>query len=330
MQEGYSILFKDGTVVEEPGKSFVGYVYSDKGKIVAVGEGEPPDEYAFATYMIDGRGRILTPGFICPLTSLTQHPSRFGGKEAQTDEELFYAALMGLQDLLLSGFTTVGTIERKVDPVARAIAQSGIRAVIFVDASYEGWKDQLKILLNRWVGYEERIYAGIAALEGNEEAERIAEELNIPIISPNRGIRVKEIEKLSKERGIVVLERAGKRTYGFIGSKTTSPLNVVRALYYTGMKPVDALKAITVDAAEVLGLERVAKLKPGYHADMVVWDVSEPPGWTAGKGEPEEIILSANPKVEAVIAAGEVVVDISQMLTIGAKDVKKARRLFER
>ena len=328
MQEGYSVLFKGGTVVEEPGKSYLGYVYANKGKIVAVGKGEPPDEYAFATYMIDGRGRILTPGLVCPLTSLTKHPSRFGGKEAESDEELYYAALMALQDLLLSGFTTVGTVEHKVDPVARAIAQSGIRAVIFVDASKEGWKDQLRILLNRWQGYEERIYAGIAALEENEEAERLAEELNLPLVSRKKGIVVKEVEGLSKERGIVTLERGGKRTYGFVGSKTTSPLNVVRALYYTGLKPVEALRAITTDAAEVLGISGIAKLKPGYHADMVVWDVSEPPGWTAGKGEPEEIILSANPKVEAVIAAGEVVVDISQMLTIGAKDVKKARRLF--
>jgi len=328
VQEGYSVLFKGGTVLEEPGKAYRGYVYANKGKIVSAGKGEPPDEYAFATYMIDGTGKLLTPGLISPLTSLTEHPSRFGGKGAESDEELYYAALMAIQDLLLSGFTTVATIEHKVDPVARAVAQSGIRALIFVDSSKEGWKDQLRILLNRWRGYEDRIYAGIAALDENEEAERLAEELGLPLLSRRRGIAVRDAEGIAKERGVVVLERGGKRTYGFLRSKTTNPLNVVRTLYYTGLDPVKALKAVTVDAAEVLGIEGIGRVRPGYHADLVVWDLSEPPGWTAGRGEPEEVILSANPKVEAVIAAGEVVVDISQMLTIGLKDVKKARRLF--
>jgi len=328
VQEGYSVLFRDGVVVEEPGKSYVGYVYANKGKIVAVGKGEPPDEYAFATYNINGKGRILTPGLICPLTSLTKHPSRFGGKEAETDEELYYAALMALQDLLLSGFTTVGTIESKVEPVVRAVVQAGIRAVIFVDSSAPGWKDQLRLLLNKWKGYEERIYAGVAALNGDEEAVKLARELGLPLVSPKEGIVLKEAEGIAKERGVVLLERGGVRTYGFLGSKTTNLMNVIRTLYYTGTGALEAFKAVTVNAAEVLGLEKVGKLKPGYYADMVVWDVSEPPGWTAGKGEPEEVIIATNPKVEAVIAAGEVVVDISQMLTIGAKDVKRARRLF--
>ena len=323
----YSILFRDGKVMQEPGKSFEGYVYMNKGKIVKVDKGEVPQEFSFATYLINGKGRIITPGFICPLTQLSKYPSRYGGKEAETSKEIYRATQMALQDLLLSGFTAVGTIESKVDPVARAIADSGIRAIIFVDSRAEGWKEELQLLLNRWHGHEERIFAGIAALEENEEAEELAKRFNLPLIKKED---IKEVEGIAKERGIVTIEKGGKRTYGFIDSKTTSPLNVVRSLYYMGMSPVEALKALTVNAAEILGLNKVGKIKEGYYADVVVWDASEPPGWTAGHGEPEEIILASNPKVESVIVAGEVLVDISEMLTIGRKDVKEAKRLFER
>ncbi len=321
----YSILFRDGKVVREPGDSFDGYVYMNKGRIIKVDKGEVPQEFSFATYLIDGKGRILTPGLICTLTQLSKYPSRYGGREASTSNEIYRATQMALQDLLLSGFTAVGTIESKVEPVARAIANSGIRAVIFVDASSENWKEELQILLNKWHGFEDRIFAGIAALEPNEEAEEIAKRFNLPIITSED---IKEVKGISKERGIVAIEKGGKRSYGFINSKTTSPLNVVKSLYYMGMNPVEALKALTVDAAEILGLSKVGRVKEGYSADVVVWDVSEPPGWTAGHGEPEEIILASNPKVESVIVAGEVIVDISEMLTIGRKDVKEAKRLF--
>ncbi len=321
----YSILFRDGKVVREPGESFDGYVYMNKGRIIKVDKGEVPPEYSFATYLINGKGRILTPGLICTLTQLSKYPSRYGGKVASSSNEIYRATQMALQDLLLSGFTAVGTIERKVEPVARAIADSGIRAVIFVDASSDNWKDELQILLNRWHGYEDRIFAGIAVLEPNEEAEEVAKKFNLPTISSEN---IKDVKGISRERGIVTIEKDGKKSYGFIDSKTTSPLNVVKSLYYMGMNPVQALRALTVDAAEILGLNRVGKIKEGYSADVVVWDVSEPPGWTAGHGEPEEIILASNPKVESVIVAGEILVDISEMLTIGRKDVKEAKRLF--
>ena len=78
--EKYSILIKDASIIVKPGKSIrKGFVYINKGKIVEVGEGEVPPEYEFANYVIEGKGRIVLPGIICPLTSLSAYPSRFGG-----------------------------------------------------------------------------------------------------------------------------------------------------------------------------------------------------------------------------------------------------------
>ncbi|UXD22392.1 hypothetical protein IPA_04270 [Ignicoccus pacificus DSM 13166] len=328
-EEGYSVLISNATIVLEPGKYVKGYLYLNKGIIAALGEGEVPEEYSYAMYLIDGKNRIVTPGLICPLISISSYPSRFGGKEAESIEELYYAAQMAIQDLLLSGVTAIGTVEDVVDPIARAIANSGIRGVIFVDSSKEGWKKQLDILLNRWHGYENRIYAGIYDTEGNEEAVKIAKKYNLPIISPLDGFKIEEVSGMSKERGIIKISKDDIVSYGFTkGSKTTNPFNIMRTLYYMGQDPISVFKSFTVNAAGILGLKGVGKIKLGFYADIAIFDVSEPPGWTAGKGLPEEVLLATNPRVETVIVGGEVVVDSFQPLTIGSKDVRRARKLF--
>jgi len=328
--KGYDILIRDATIVSRPGKWFKGYIYINKGKIVDVGKGAPPDDYNYAVYIINGKNRIVIPGLICPLMKLSNYPSRFGGAKASRYDEIYMAAQMAIQDLLLSGITSVGTIEDNVDPVARAVMKSGIRAVIFVDADKGGWKDQLKIMLNRGLhGYEDRIFVGIYT-EDNEEAIRKAIELDVPLIAPRENaIRMKKLENIREERGIIVLEYKNLKTYGLMPSSKTSNLwNILRTLYYLGEEPTKLFERVTMDAAKILKLRNVGEIREGNYADITIFDVSEPPGWTAGKGNPEEVIIVSNPRVETTIVAGEVVVDSYQMLSIGAKDVEKARRMF--
>ncbi len=328
-EEGYSILIHDATILPSPGRYLKGYIFINKRRIVAMGEGEPEEEYKYALYLINGKNKIVTPGLICPLTTLSAYSSRFGGKEAISYEELYLAAKMAIQDHLLSGITTIGTVEQKVDPIARVIADTGVRGVIFVNADVEGWEKELEVGLRRWHKYEDRIFVGIYTETDNEKAIRRAEELDLPLISQSSGIKIIKVKGLSEERGVVELEYDGLKSYGFRPtSRTTNVLNVLKALYYIGMDPVELFRRITINAARMLKLSGVGELKVNYKADLSVFDVSEPPGWTAGKGIPEEVILATNPRVETVIVDGEVLVDNYQPLSIGAKDVSRARKLF--
>jgi len=328
-EEGYSVLITDATVVLKPGKYLKGYVYLNKGKIVAVGEGDPPSEYSYAMYLINGKNRIVMPGLICPLISISTYPSRFGGKEASSFEELYSASQMAIQELLLSGVTTFGTVEEIVDPVARAIASTGTGSIIFVDADKEGWKKQLELLLNKWHGFENRIYAGIYREKGNEEQKGIAERLKLPMLSPDTGVQFLEVPNISGDRGVVKIVKGNIMSYGFKrGAPTVNPLNVLRALYYMGHEAIDIFRALTTNASLLLNLQGIGSIESGNYADITIFDVSEPPGWTAGQGIPEEVLIVTNPKVETVIVNGDVVVDSFQPLTIGTKDVKRARQLF--
>ncbi|ALU12758.1 hypothetical protein EYM_07195 [Ignicoccus islandicus DSM 13165] len=328
-EEGYSILITDATIVTEPGQYLKGYLYIDKGRIVAIGEGEVPEEYSFATYLINGKNKIVYPGLILPLIKASSYPSRFGGKEASNFEELYYATQMAIHDLSLAGVTAFGTVEEVVEPVVRAVVNSYSKAVIFVNADVEGWKRQLDIMLNKWQGYQDRVYTGIYTETDNKDAIEIAEKYSLPLISKCCGIKLVEEERIASERGIVKLEKNGVISYGFKrSSRTVNPLNVLRTLYYIGMDPVEVMRYVTTNAALILGLNDSGAIKVGYSADIVIFDVSQPPGWTAGKGLPEEVILTSNPRVETLIVRGEVIADSFEMLSIGVKDVKRARNLF--
>ncbi len=329
MEEGYSILITDATIVTEPGRYLKGYLYVNKGKVIALGEGEVPDEYSFATYIIDGKNKIVYPGLILPLIKASSYPSRFGGKEASSYEELYYATQMAIHDLSLSGVTAFGTVEEVVEPVVRAVVSSYAKAVIFVNADVEGWERQLDVMLNKWQGYQERIFTGIYTETDNAKAIEIAEKESLPLISKCCGVRLVEEKDIAPERGIVKLEKNGTVSYGFKkAARTVNPLNVLRTLYYIGRDPVEVMRYVTTNAAEILGLEGGGTIGVGRPADLAIFDVSQPPGWTAGRGLPEEIILTSNPKVETLIVNGEVIADSFEMLSIGTKDVKRARNLF--
>ncbi len=333
--EKYSILIKDASIVVKPGKTIRrGYVYINKGTIVDVGEGEVPEDYEFANYVIEGKGRIVLPGVVCPLTTLSAYPSRFGGERASSSEELYYASKMALQELLLHGVTTVGTVEKKGEPVIRAMVDSGIRGVLFLDTSEPTWKDQFAVLMNRWNGYEGRIKIGLADLEGKEEVIELAKKANIPVISVKEDeyvIYVRESRDFAKGRGVLELRKGDTKALGYSeAAKNLDPLSLVRALYMFGGKPEELLEMITVNAAKILGFDNIGTIERGKRADVLILDASEPPGWNAGRGEAIDVIIASAPKVESVIIDGEMVVDISESLNIGVNDVKRAKKLFEK
>ena len=62
-----------------------GYIAFDKGKITAIGEGKPAS--SSGADVIDGAGRQIYPGFICPNTTLGLVEVESGAKGTVDDEE---------------------------------------------------------------------------------------------------------------------------------------------------------------------------------------------------------------------------------------------------
>jgi len=112
--------------------------------------------------------------------------------------------------------------------------------------------------------------------EGHLIADYIKSQNVSAVVGPTFGHKTKfELQNLSFETPKVLLEAGVK-----IAIMTDSPviplhhLNMCAALAMkAGLSEEDALKCITINAAEILELEdRVGSLEKGKDADVVIWD----------------------------------------------------------
>lgn len=112
--------------------------------------------------------------------------------------------------------------------------------------------------------------------EGHLIADYIKSQDLVAVVGPSFGHRTKfELQNLTFETPAVLTEAGIK-----IAIMTDSPviplhhLNMCAALAMkAGLSEMDALKAITINAAEILELEdRVGSIEKGKDADIVIWD----------------------------------------------------------
>lgn len=134
-----------------------------------------------------------------------------------------------------------------------------------------------------------------------------------------------------------MLDKNMKLGFGIDISPEHDLLGEARTLYYMvnniygypqRVKPYKLLKIITGGSAKLPGLEKHGILKPGYDANIVVLDSRDPVGWPS-----EEIyksILFSKANVETVIVKGEVLVDGGEVLTIGTKEIEKAKEIVSK
>jgi imidazolonepropionase-like amidohydrolase len=111
--------------------------------------------------------------------------------------------------------------------------------------------------------------------EGHKIAERLAEEGVSAIIGPSLGHRSKRevVHRTFETAGI--LDEAGVK----VAVMTDHPFNPIEFLplaaglcHRAGMKEESAIKAITINAAEIIGLDkRVGSLQKGKDADISIW-----------------------------------------------------------
>ncbi len=68
-------------------------------------------------------------------------------------------------------------------------------------------------------------------------------------------------------------------------------------------------------------------MRSGSPGDIVVFDLSLPPGLPARRETLDRLLLDAEPRVELVVAAGRPLVDQGTHITIDEGSVKEAARL---
>ncbi len=164
--EKASILISNGLVVTMDDKRRIlnpGYVAIDGDKIVGVGKGDGRDKFD-AEEVIDARGSVVTPGFICAHThfygALLRASPWFAKIEPPTDfqqnlqriwwaldvllthEDAYAAALIGSIDFVKTGTTMFfdnisapNAIEGILDHMEKAVNEVGLRGILSFEAT---------------------------------------------------------------------------------------------------------------------------------------------------------------------------------------------------
>jgi len=95
------------------------------------------------------------------------------------------------------------------------------------------------------------------------------------------------------------------------------------------LQPFDVLKIITGNSAKFPGIEKHGLIKPGYDANIVVVNTKTPEGWPY-EGAYYSAVLFSKASIETVIVRGEVLVDGGEVLTIGEREVEKAKKILSK
>ncbi|MEM2005938.1 MAG: hypothetical protein QW705_02530 [Zestosphaera sp.] len=353
---GASILtfsIKEKTLIDE------GFIFSDEGRVVAVGEGEPPEELRYPELLIAGRERLVMPGFSTAFTSLSLYPLRYRRYVADlsagldylrklTRTDMYFLASMGLAELISRGVTSALVVDVYLDEVARAAHDLGFSTVLAppLNCGLDEFTpdNELKLLLNRWHGKVEGVSAGVAVCyELSEKALTLAREYGLRVFVIGGEIedhQVKGVEVIyvnpvrgSGERVIRWGDQLDRWQPGEglgVGVRPSySMVDVVREVVHrTSKHPLDVLYAATVRNPLLMGLTSVGPLEEGVKTNLVMLDASEPPGWPLPRSldEVTRAVTEGNLKVETVILDDEILVDGGETLTVGSDVITKAKK----
>lgn len=141
------ILLENVSILPMTGQdSFItqGYLIINSNKIQAVGEGKAPDDHY--DRVIDGKDRVALPGFInthshaamtllrgfaddMPLMQWLE--TKIWPMEGRlTPEDVYWGSMLAAAEMIKSGTTTFNDMYFFMDETARAVKESGIRAVL--------------------------------------------------------------------------------------------------------------------------------------------------------------------------------------------------------
>ena len=354
-----SILVYASTIVSPLDGIYVreGFLYAEAGRVARLGEGEPPAELEAAELVVGGRGRLVAPALASAHTHLLLYPLRHllpHGDPASTElaerlassitpQEAYRLALLALYELTMHGVVFVEAMDPFSEHVARAIRDAGIRGVVSVPmpgCRYSGpsWREELEALLE-WRGV--RVALAACTRGDVEEALRLRREahpgLEIHGHPPEAHLDPRVDVSLhggEAERRVLVptpgssLEPV-EAGLGLDAAGIGDPLRAALVAAWLGMGYRAALAAVTRGACSAYR-EDCGSLREGAPADLIVYDLSTPPGTIPRPEAVERLLLDAEPRVEMVVARGQPIVDQGTHLTIQPAVVDEALRLAER
>jgi cytosine/adenosine deaminase-related metal-dependent hydrolase len=339
-----------------------GYIYIENGVIKGLGAGRVPEEYQYPELLLSGSGRLLLKGFASGFTVLSLYPLRykvdfvdwFLVKEilkSMQRSDMYYVATLSLAELVSSGVTEALVVDIYLDEVARAARDVGINVTLAPPLNCglndEHQLQELRLLLSRWKQVEGVKIAIAVCDELRGKYVDIAREFRIPIyvISPE-----KEIEESPGGVDVVLLNprTASKLKTIYFGNMLGSwregcGLGIgVRASYSVRevlkeliwMKKADPLGALTAGTrttSEFIAYEESSLIKEGARSSIVVFNLSEPPGWPPPDSidSAAKAITEGDLRIETVIIGDDIVLDREGLLTVGYEIFKKAIKKVE-
>ncbi len=360
MAQHISVLVYD-SVVASPGNNLYienGYVYVEGGVIRGVGSGEPPMEYEAAELVVGGRGRLVVPGFATAHTHLLLYPLRHlveHGDPASTElagwvaerlgrEEAYRLALLALYELTMHGVTMVVSMDPHTEAVARAMKAAGVRGVVAVPLpgcrySRSDWREELELLVERRGG---GVDVGVAACTSDdvELGLRLKREHGLTLFGhppvahrdPRADVVLHAEEETGHPRSVYVPAPGGtppsRAALGLDAVGIGNPLRAALVAAWQGMGYRDALLAVTSEGYRVAGFQG-GVIEKDAPADLVVFDVSLPPGLPPRRETLERLLLDVELRVEMILANGYPLVDQGTHLLIQESTVREAMRLAE-
>lgn len=263
-----SVIFTGNEVLND------GYVYVSGGRVAALGEGNPPEEYTYANLVLGGRGRIIAPALVAA-ADIILYPVRLW--QLTKEEKLNYyrnirestqalMAMPGVYELHMSG---VGTI------IVEAPSQSVVREM---EDMYGGEYHMADVLCeNRGVfnvpefcggGVEglylrEQIsYMLIGRRNVYEDSVRLAESLGLPapVIEEGAKARIAVFDAFNPP-GMFLYERPdlASRVYEYLGVESlivgdTVLVDIGEHLHITDNDLSNVMNVVSVLKAKKKGL----------------------------------------------------------------------------
>lgn len=327
-----------------------GYVFIKDGRVVAVDEGEPPEEYQYPELLMNGEGRLVIPGMSSGITSVSLYPLRYEGRASLaevkdyltvlTRTDIYYATMLAAAEMILSGVTSAMISDIYLDSSARAAKDAGLMVTLAppIGCGLEdlGVEREVELLLSRWHGKVDNVRVG--ALLCGDAGEDLRERLAL------KGLRIfsfggeGEVRANPGTRAEAVIRYGGGLAgwspgegVGIWVRPSYSITEVLKEIVWRsgGWSPIDVL-ASAVDTHSMIGWSGVGAIEPGKVANIVMLDTHEPPGWPVPDRLDHVVraVIEGSARVETVIAGEEILVDAGELLTIGEAVLRRSVERF--
>jgi len=364
------ILIENATIVTMNSQKPIimnGYIYIDKGKVIAVGEGVPPPELELADYVIEGSGRVVIPGFVMGLGDILMYAFRYIVREDEnklremlrvlTKDEVVSILEVALTSLAMHGVTSIVSMvmDCEVLPlIARAVSETWVRTrSVLRNIDPQDYGTFVHLALRNVAepdavskeivtfGYYTELRRDLSTVKGALESIEGTIYLTLDRLEhiPTRVLEKAvclncpdTVTQVLTRNAIVNDFKLWKAGWAFVFTKAKylNPRIYLHEVSRHIIEAHDRLALITTWNSKNLRLG-MDTIEVGKSADIVILNFREPPGGPlpADVSGIVEAIADGDYVVETVIVGGEVVIDRGEPLMVGASLFKRVAKICE-